>query len=145
MKKTDGVVTEYLGDGLLALFQFPFDDTDKREKVCEVVMGVARECLEALQIAVNPILNQRYSLPSLKIGVGMSYSQSIITHFGIEPNTQVKVIGRCIYDVSKLSKGENEIAIHEKLKKVYPSSKEGKLSFFRKKIDDIEGYVLKRC
>jgi class 3 adenylate cyclase len=144
IENTDGAVTEYLGDGLLALFQFPFDDKDKREKVCKVSMTVARDCLEALNTAVNPILFARYSLPSLKIGIGMSFSQAIITHFGISPNTQVKVIGRCIYDVSKLSKGENEIVIHENLKNIYPSSSGGKLSFSLKYFGDVKGYVLNR-
>ncbi|MEA4968085.1 MAG: hypothetical protein VB048_08235 [Bacteroidaceae bacterium] len=144
IENTDGAVTEYLGDGLLALFQLPFDNKEKREDVCKISMTVARDCLEALNVAVNPILFARYSLPALKIGIGMSYSQAIITHFGIEPNTQVKVIGRCIYDVSKLSKGENEIAIHEKLEKIYPSGKGGKLSFTRRTFNDIQGYVLNR-
>lgn len=144
IENSEGAVTEYLGDGLLALFQFPFNDKDKREHICMMSMRVARDCLEALHSVVNPILFKRYSLPALKIGIGMSFSQSIITHFGISPNTQIKVIGRCIYDVSKLSKGENEIVIHENLNNIYPSSESGTLRFSRKSFDGekLYGYVL---
>jgi len=143
-EKTEGAVTEYLGDGLLALFQFPFNDTKKREDVCRVTINVANDCFEALHNIVNPILFKRYSLPALSMGIGMSFSQSIITHFGISPNTQVKVIGRCIYDASKLSKGRNEIAVHDNLERVWTYSQGGKLKFLHRKFDDIDGYIVNK-
>ncbi|MDR3048528.1 MAG: family 3 adenylate cyclase [Elusimicrobiota bacterium] len=145
IEDADGGVTEYLGDGLLALFQFPADDKHKKDNVCRNVITVANDCLYALQEIVNPILNCKYGLPPLEIGIGMSYSQSIITHFGVKPNTQIKVIGRCIYDVSKLSKERNKIAVDKTLQLAWPSSEGGKLRFEEQQFDDnLIGFIVSR-
>jgi class 3 adenylate cyclase len=137
----NGAVTEYLGDGLLALFQLP-SDKKKKEAVLGDCMRAARYCLQALKEAVNPVLGERYGLPPLEVGIGMAFSTSIISHFGLPPNTQVKVIGECIYFASQLSKGRNEIIVHENLERIWPTSKEGKLSFNIRQFKDFKGYIV---
>lgn len=151
IENADGGVTEYLGDGLLALFQFPGDkdgkdNTKKRDEICRKVFNVAMDLLEILKTIINPILKDRYNLPEIEIGIGMSYSPVIITHFGIQTYSQVKVIGRCIYDVSKLSKLNNEIAISRTLEMAWPTSKGGLLSFTKQGFDNnkITGYIVRR-
>lgn len=137
----NGSVTEYLGDGLLALFQLPTIST-AQEPILLNVIRAANNCMQALNEIINPILFERYKLPSLEIGIGLSYSDAIISHFGLHPNTQIKVLGECIYLASSLSKERNKIVIHENLKKIWPTSKNGQLRFEEKAYKDIKGYIV---
>jgi len=141
IKDADGAVTEYLGDGLLALFQSSRNIAERNQVLMNTITA-ARDCMEALQYVVNPILNSRYSLPYLEIGIGLAYSDAIISHFGLSPDTQVKVIGECIYLASQLSKGRNEIIVHENLEMIWPTSKDGKLHFIMRPFKDFKGYVV---
>ena len=141
-KDRDGSVIEYLGDGLLALFKLPLDDKDKAAAELREISRISRKCLEALKTIVNPIIFNRYSLPPLKIGIGLAFSDALITHFGISANSQVKVIGQCIYYASHLSKGNNEIIVHENLENIWPTSDGGKLAFYRKSFKDVNGYIM---
>lgn len=139
----NGAVTEYLGDGALALFQVPQEKGEKQNSVIYAASWAARKCLDALEKAVNPVLYERYGLPKLKIGIGMAYSDAIITRFGLRPQTQIKVIGQCIYFASSLAKeGKNEIFIHEYLENLWPTSKDGILRFTPRQIKDFKGYLL---
>jgi class 3 adenylate cyclase len=138
----EGAVTEYLGDGVLALFQLP--KTKKEEEAAIYASScAARNSLYVLDKFINPILKSRYSLPPIRIGVGIAFSDAIITSFGIPPNSQVKVIGQSIYFASNLSKGINEIIVHEWLENIWPKSDTGKIRFSKKDFsDNIKGYVL---
>jgi hypothetical protein len=144
IKDKKGAVTEYLGDGLLALFQLHKKEENvdrlKSGPILSDSMKVAKKCLSALDQIVNPVLYERYRLPALQIGIGMAYSDAIITHFGLAPDTQVKVIGECIYYASQLSKGINEIHVHKNLKLIWPTSKQGQIKFSQKKFKDFWGY-----
>jgi len=142
INKYNGAVTEYLGDGLLALFQLPKQSKDQQTVLYDVI-NAAETCLDALSEVVNPILTERYGLPPLEIGIGLAYSDAIISHFGLLPDTQVKVIGQCLYFASKCSKGRNQIIVHEYLENIWPKSKNGKISFSRKIISDVVGYVVR--
>lgn len=137
-----GAVTEYLGDGLLALFQLPKVPSEQ-SAILYGVIDAARTCMEARVEVVNPILKERYNLPEIDIGIGLAFSDAIISHFGLPPATQVKVLGECIYFASQCSKGRNEIVLHERLENIWPKSKGGKLSFFKRKYKDFDGYVVK--
>lgn len=141
IKDADGAVTEYLGDGLLALFQSS-RNIDERNQILKNTITAARDCMEALNQVVNPILKDRYGLPFLEIGIGLAYSDAIISHFGLRPDTQLKVIGECIYLASQLSKGRNEIIVHENLERIWPTSKNGKLKFTLRPFKDFKGYVV---
>lgn len=136
-----GAVTEYLGDGLLALFQFP-KDIKERDQVLYGIYNAAGTCMDALNEVVNPILSGKYSLPPLQIGIGLAQSNALISHFGLAPATQVKVIGECIYYASQCSKGRNEIIVHEHLKTLWPTAKDGRLRFSVKKFSDFNGYIV---
>lgn len=136
-----GAVTEYLGDGLLALFQLP-KLSKEQDPILRNVMLAARTCMSALHEVVNPILSNRYRLPALEIGIGLASSEAIISHFGLSPDTQVKVIGECIYFASLCSKGKNEIIVHEGLEAIWPTSKNGTLAFRLKPFIEFNGYIV---
>lgn len=123
INKYKGRITEFLGDGYLALF------TAKENKQVYDAHNAAKDCIKYLTSIVNPILNERYNLPDLKLGIGLAYSKAIVTLIGNEDDLHAKAIGECIYRASKLSKGLNEIRVDDRLKYFWPKSDDGKLKF----------------
>lgn len=122
----NGGITEYLGDGFLALFKV---ENEKNPKEVYDAHNAAQSYLKTALGEVNKILNKRYSLPELKVGIGMAYSKSIVTIVGTGNNLHPKAIGECVYRATKLSTGINEILIDEKLELLWPKSDNGKIRF----------------
>jgi len=138
----NGGLTEYLGDGFLALFEVK--DEKNSENDVYKAYDAANYCLgESLNI-VNEIICEKYELPRLDIGIGLAYSRAIVTIVGLEDNLHPKVIGECVYRASKLSSGINEICIDERLKNLWPTTKNGKLRFTQKNMMKFNGYLLSR-
>jgi hypothetical protein len=121
-----GGLTEYLGDGFLALFKV--NDTKNPIEVYDAHRA-ANDCLNDGLDIINQKLNKRYLLPPLKIGIGLAFSQAIVTIVGYGDNLHPKALGECVFRASRLSKGYNEILVDEKLKLLWPSTKGGILSF----------------
>ena len=71
--KYNGKITEFLGDGFLALFK------DDKKNCIYNAHNAAKKCIEIKENIVNKILYDRYQLPRLEIGIGMAYSQAIVT------------------------------------------------------------------
>lgn len=120
-----GKITEFLGDGFLALLKIDDKDPD----VIYSAYDAANRCLSVTLQIINRILYSRYGLPPLIIGIGMAFSKAIVTLVGTEGNYHAKALGECIYRASKLSKGNNEIYIDERLKLIWPSEEGGILNF----------------
>jgi hypothetical protein len=131
-----GSVTEYLGDGVLALFRV--DD----ESVISNAYLTASNCLECLHKVINPILRNRYRLPALSAGIGMARSDAIVTLVGLKQSPQAKVFGECVFRATKLSKGTNEIVVDPRLRDSWPSSKGGLISFRSTMVKGESGYVV---
>lgn len=122
----NGSITEFLGDGYLALFKVN-NKADPKE-----VYSAHNSAKYFLNIAlpkINEIIKERYSLPPLKVGIGMAFSKAIVTVVGYDSNIHPKAIGECVYRASKLSDGINKILIDDRLEQLWPTSKEGKLRF----------------
>lgn len=137
-----GGLTEYLGDGFLALFKVE-DESDPKEvyKAYDASQFFLKEALSL----VNDILFERYQLPKLKIGIGLAYSKAIVTIVGINNNLHPKAIGECIFRASRLSGGYDEIHIDTKLKCLWPKSDNGSLKFIpTNRFKDIDGYLIRR-
>lgn len=139
----NGGLTEYLGDGFLALFKV--EDEKNSKRVVYNAHDAAKFCLkEALNI-VNDIIYRRYQLPKLSIGIGMAYSKAIVTIVGINDNLHPKAIGECVFRASKLAGGYNQIHIDKKLKYLWPKTDDGQLRFlYTDRFDKIEGYLLSK-
>lgn len=131
-----GGVTEYLGDGVLALFRV--DD----DSVISNSYNTATNCLECLHKVINPILYKRYRLPALSAGIGMARSDAIVTLVGLKQAPQAKVFGECVFRATKLSKGTNEIVVDPRLRNSWPKSKGGALSFAVANIKGENGFVV---
>ncbi|WP_319231938.1 hypothetical protein [Draconibacterium orientale] len=138
-----GGLTEYLGDGFLALFKI--EDEKNSKNIVYSAHDAAKCCLkEALNI-VNDIISKRYELPKLSIGIGLAYSKAIVTIVGINDNLHPKALGECIFRASKLAGGHNEIHIDKKLKYLWPKSDNGQLRFiFTDRFEKIEGYLISK-
>lgn len=142
LKFGSGKVTEYLGDGLLALFRVAdFPDLHSAIRAANVS---TKNCVEQTLVVVNDALAARYSLPPLVIGVGMALSPALVLLVGLEGERQARVLGECVYRASKLSGGDNEIVVDDKMKEFWPRSRGGRLKFVPKKMKGVEGHKIIR-
>lgn len=139
VSKEEGSVTEYLGDGILALFRI---DSDAREQAIYASHRAAKNAIGDVRQIVNEALFERYRLPAVDIGVGLAVSKTLITLVGLSPDKQPKAFGECVFRATKLSDGKNEVICDENLKAIWPSSKGGTLRFQRKSIKNVDGYVI---
>lgn len=118
-----GTSTEFLGDGVLNLFE-----ADDRDKSLRDSLTAAQDVLESMQKILNPFLRNKNIQP-ISAGIGIDVGTTIVTRFGLRDGNDLKAFGRCVYNSAKLSKGINEILIAEDAKKVWPSSHSGRLIF----------------
>ena len=121
-----GGITEYLGDGFLALYHIK---DEKNPTEVYDAYNSAEFYLSTALVEINEILHNRYLLPKLEIGIGLAYSKAIVTIVGQGTNLHPKALGECVYRASKLSNGVNEVLIDERLKLLWPHSKGGILKF----------------
>lgn len=135
----DGAVTEYLGDGILSLFCV--NEGNIGESIKKAYRS-AKNCLGDTRSIVNRKLNDRYKLPELNIGIGLSYSEALVQLVGIAGKRHPKVIGKCVYYASKLSAGVNEIYADDRIKDLWPTSKNGKLQFIERKSRGTNGFIV---
>lgn len=139
IKKYNGGITEFLGDGFLAFFKI----TNKHD----VYNGsrASKDCLYEGMPIVNSILNKRYNLDKINIGIGLAYSQAIIMLLRINNKFYPKALGECVYRASKLANGFNQILFDDHLRFYWPKSKTGTLKFIEfkhKHSSDVKGYRL---
>lgn len=133
----EGVVTEYLGDGALALFQI--DKNDKEESIRRANRA-AKHCIGEMRMLINTELDKRYKLPPINLGVGLALSNALVTLVGSADNLQPKAIGECVWQASKLSGGVNTILVSENMRMLWPQSKGGKLQFVKANMKGVDGY-----
>ena len=139
VSKEEGSVTEYLGDGILALFRI---DNNSREQAIYASHRAAKNAIGDVRDLVNEALYERYRLPAVDIGVGLAVSKTIVTLVGLAPDKQPKAFGECVFRATKLSDGKNEVICDENMKAIWPSSKGGTLRFSRKSVKNIDGYLI---
>ena len=141
IKYSEGSVTEYLGDGILAFFKV--NEDDNQETIREVYR-VSRNIMGDTLSIINNILKERYALPALEIGIGLSISKALITLVGLSGEKHPKAFGSCVFYATKLSGGQNEIFTDKWLRDSWPSSHGGRLKFQAKKIKGVNGYLIAR-
>lgn len=139
-----GVVTEYLGDGALILFEV--DNDNNETDVIKSVSRAANNCINETRQAINSQLQERYNLRAIDIGIGLSIGKAMVTLVGNADNLQPKAIGECIWEATKLSCETNKICISNGLRFKWPSSKGGSLSFEKFSLNkrNVTGYAIKR-
>jgi class 3 adenylate cyclase len=135
----NGVVTEYLGDGALVLFQV---DKERKEETIKAASRAARNCVDEMRELINKQLDEKYKLPNISLGAGLSISNALITLVGAFDNMQPKAIGECVWEASKLSGGTNVVHVSEQLWQLWPTSKGGKMQFHKTAVRGVPGYRL---
>ena len=139
VKFESGNVTEYLGDGVLALFKV--DQNDPSTAIYSA-HDAARNAIGDTRNIVNEILYERYLLPNIDLGVGLAYSKTLVTLVGLGGEKHPKAFGECIFRATKLSGGKNEIYTDIHIKGMWPTSKSGRITFRSKKLSNVEGYLI---
>lgn len=139
VREEEGSVTEYLGDGALALFRV---DPDHKEQAIYAAHRAAKNAIGDARNIINEILTERYNLPDIDIGVGLAVSKTLVTLVGLYPEKHPKAFGECVFRATKLSSGRNEVISDANLKAIWPSTKGGTLLFRPKNINNVDGYVL---
>lgn len=136
-----GKVTEYLGDGVLALFKV---NPEERSVAIYAANKAANESVGETRDIVNKILADRYHLPEIDLGVGLAHSQALVTLVGLPSNKHPKAFGECVFRATKLSSGKNEVVIDESLKMLWPVSKSGVISFRPRSHNNVNGFLITR-
>ncbi|WP_236166321.1 hypothetical protein [Pseudomonas juntendi] len=141
IKFEEGSVTEYLGDGVLALFRV--DQADK-PKAIYAAYEATNNCVQQTRMLVNKALWDRYDLPNIDLGVGLAHSKAIVTLVGLPGAKHPKAFGECVFRATKLSGGKNEIYIDQFVKGLWPTAKGGRLRFILKSRNDVDGYLISK-
>jgi len=139
IKYKDGNVTEYLGDGVLALFKV---DSSNKSEAIYASYNAAKNIVDEIRGIVNDELYKRYSLPAIDLGVGLSLSKTLVSLVGLEGEKHPKAFGECVYRATKLSNGLNVVITDEFLRKMWPSSDGGTLQFKEKLMKSVKGFII---
>lgn len=123
--KNTGTSTEFLGDGVLNLFDI---ENGNRIEMLIKAYNAADEILYARENILNPLFI-RHGLPIINIGIGIDFGITIVTRFGYNSDNDLKAFGKCVYNVSKLCKGENSIHVSPNTQYLWPKSPTGTLQF----------------
>lgn len=134
-----GSTTEYLGDGVLAFFKV---DEKNRNEIIKKSRRAAVYCISNVRNILNDVLNQRYGLPKIDIGIGLAISKAIVSNIGIKNNRHPKAFGECVFRATKISDGRNEICVDTYLRKTWPTSKGGSLKFIEKNKNNFKYYKI---
>lgn len=135
-----GNVTEYLGDGILALFAV---DQDERDQSVYSAHRAAKSIASQVSEIVSSEISLRYSLPEIEVGVGIAYSRAMVTVVGLEDHAQAKAYGECVFRASKMANenaNRNSVFADDKLEAIWPTAKTGGLRFQKRSIGSFDAY-----
>lgn len=142
IRTNNGKVTEYLGDGVLALFRAT-KDVQTRNRACYDACNAGRYVVKDMRNIINDVLHKRYGLPAIDVGVGMAYSKAVVTVVGHPTERAPKAIGTCVYRATKLADLRNEVVVDDYLHGLWPTGKGGfSFSLRNHKRLEFDSYIL---
>lgn len=91
-----GIVIEFLGDGVLALFGAPklLDDHADKAVACALSMQLAMEALNAVHLSE--------SLPAIEMGIGLTSGEVVAGNIGSERRAKYGVVGTPVNLVARI-------------------------------------------
>lgn len=95
ISRHDGMINNYMGDGLMALF-----GVKNSQQAAEQAVRAALEMLEEME-KFNPHLEMLYQ-QSLQIGIGVHYGSVVIGEVGASDNKRVTAIGDAVNLASRI-------------------------------------------
>lgn len=131
-----GNVTEYLGDGVLALFKV---NQNNKNKTIYSSYNAAKHCVNDIRLIVNSVLKERYGLEKINIGVGLSISKCLVTLIGLPNDKHPKAFGECVFRATKLSGGVNTVICDNNLRYMWPSKEGGTIKFKNRTLNNVSG------
>ncbi len=135
--KFGGTSTEFLGDGVLNLFDTK--ETGLKGALLNS-MTSSLTIIEAKDTILNPLFIEN-DLPTINLGIGIDHGVTIVTRFGYRNDNDLKAFGKCAYNASKLCKGNNQILVSGESQLVWPTDINGTLGFGNPlKIEDRVAY-----
>lgn len=96
--------------------------------------------LEIRENVINRILEEEKIEWEIDLGVGVTYGDVIVTKIGIANFYDVKAYGDCVNKASKYSNVCNQVKVSKQVKKLWPTSENGKIKFLA--TNDGESYLL---
>jgi adenylate cyclase len=102
ISRYDGMINNYMGDGLMALF-----GVKNSQQAAEQAVRAALEMLEAME-KFNPHLEMLYQ-QSLQIGIGIHYGSVVIGEVGASDNKRVTAIGDAVNLASRIESANKQI------------------------------------
>lgn len=152
VSKWDGQVTGLRGDGLIAAIGLHTRTTDRSDEITKeygtnaisnaVMCGKAM--IESVEI-INAVLKEGGVRDGLQIGVGVDFSNIVVTRIGLLSDTELTAYGPSVSKCCKISGERNQICLSLAAKDWYPHAKGGKTSFRDSKFPnavciDLAGY-----
>lgn len=95
-----------------------------------------------MRYILNDIIDERYSLPPIDVGVGIAVSPAIVGLVGLEGMKHPKAFGKCVFEATKLSGGHNEVVMSEYMNQSWPTAINGTWSPKRYTLNQIKCFLL---
>lgn len=87
IQKYDGVVDEFLGDAILAIFGAPVVSDDHAQQAVACALEMQNAMVEVNQT------NQKWGLPSLEMGIAVNTGEVVVGNIGSETRSKYGVVG----------------------------------------------------
>lgn len=143
VKYYNGKVIDIMGDGLMVFWGGREAREENNMVKTEAVRNAGKCGLAMLKVrtaVINKIIASEKLGKEIDIGVGLTFDSVVVTKIGIVDSYDVKAFGDCINVASKYARSYNRMKVSKKVKKLWPSSKNGKLKF----VTDEGGYFVER-
>ena len=113
----DGVVVDYVGDGLLAMWNAPTDQDDHAQRACRAVLEIMRQCPK-LDEKWHPTINR-----TLQLGVGINTGAALVGNTGSNVKFKYGPMGPAVNIASRVQDATKQLgpsvlvtkSTHEKL------------------------------
>lgn len=132
-KHYQGKVIDIMGDGLMIFWGGKVAREQNhmtRTRAIQHAGLCGRDMLTVREAVINRIIQEENLGPNINIGVGVTFGSVIVTKIGIADSYDVKAFGDCINVASHYANDtENKVKVSKKIKKAWPSSKDGKIRF----------------
>lgn len=101
----EGVVIDYYGDGIAAMWNAPFDQADHPQLACQAALQIQRAMLD-LNVAWEPILNSK-----LKVGIGIHTGLAKVGNAGSTRRIKYGPRGKTVNIASRIESATKQLGV----------------------------------
>jgi adenylate cyclase len=106
IRATDGVLVDYVGDGLLAMWNAPKDQPDHAERACRAAIAVQREL---------PLLSARWEPEAgepIRIGIGIHSGTALVGNTGSRVKFKYGPMGPAVNLASRVENATKSLGVN---------------------------------